>query len=132
MIHGPTVLVEIGFDPVFEEGDDDRPNIPDDLLPALVDTGATESCVDAALARELNMPLVGRRIVAGIGGGTPVDYFLGQIYVAGLGQTIYGHLAGAHLRTGGQPCYALIGRTFLQHLTLHYEGRTGNVTLSND
>ena len=132
VIQGPTLLVEIGFDPAFEESEVDRPDIPDDLLPALVDTGATESCVDARLARELNMPLVGRRTVSGIGGDTQVDYFLGQIYVAGLGQTIYGHLAGVHLRNGGQPCYALIGRTFLQNLTLHYEGRTGNVTLSND
>jgi hypothetical protein len=38
--------------------------------------------------------------------------------------------AGVHLVTGGQIHWALIGRTFLQHYTMVYEGRTGTVTIS--
>ena len=55
---------------------------------------------------------------------------LAQIYVPALDFTMYGVFAGVHLTAGGQPHYALMGRTFLQEFTLVYEGRTGTVTLS--
>ena len=48
-----------------------------------------------------------------------------------LNFTIYGMFAGVHLVAGGQIHRALIGRTFLQHYTMVYEGRTGTVTISN-
>lgn len=132
---GPTLLVQIGYDPDFEDSDAERPNISDDLLPALVDTGATESCIDADFAQALGLLSFGRRDsaeVVGIGGPTPVDHYLAQIYMPELNRTIYGLMAGVQLRAGNQPYYALIGRTFLQNFTLHYQGRTGAVTLSDD
>ena len=128
-------MVEIGFDPDFVDIDTERPNIAVDLLPALVDTGATESCIDADFAQTLGLLTFDRDDIAGvvgIGGVTPVDYYLAQIYVPGLDRVIYGLFAGVHLRDGGQPYYALIGRDFLQHFTMVYEGPTGTVTLSND
>ena len=131
-LYGPTLLVEIGYDPDFEENDRERPDIPDDLRPALVDTGAAESCIDADFAREMRMPLRGQGEVAGIGGVITVDYYLAQIYVPGLDRTIYGQFAGINIQAGGQPCYALIGRDFLQNYTLVYQGSTGRVTLSDD
>ena len=111
------------------------PNISDDLLPALVDTGATESCIDADFAQSLGLLSSGREdnaSVVGIGGPTRVDHYLVQIYVPELQRTIYGLLAGVQLLSGNQPYYALIGRDFLQYFTLRYEGRTGSVTLSDD
>jgi hypothetical protein len=36
------------------------------------------------------------------------------------------------LLAGGQNHAALIGRTFLRHFTMTYEGRTGTVIISND
>ena len=60
------------------------------------------------------------------------NYHLAQIYVPDLDHTIYGQFAGVHLAAGGQPHVALIGRTFLRDYTMTYEGRTGQVTLSND
>ena len=134
-MHGPTLLVEIGFDPNYRIGSNVRPNISDDLLPALVDTGATESCIDADFAQALGLLSFEREDdseVVGIGGPTPVDHYLAQICVPELDRTIYGLLAGVQLRAGNQPYYALIGRTFLQSFTLHYQGRTGAVTLSDD
>lgn len=131
-LYGPTLLVEIGFDRAFRIDSPERPDIPDDLRPALVDTGAAESCIDAAFARTMRLPLGGQGEVAGIGGVITVDYYLAQIYVPGLDRTIYGRFAGARLRAGGQPYYALIGRDFLQNYTLVYQGRTGYVTLSDD
>ena len=132
VLYGPTLLVEIGFDPDFENSDAERPNISDDLLPALVDTGATENCIDANLADTLGLLRFDRDDIAGIGGITKVDYYLAHIYVPSLNITIYGEFAGVQLQAGRQPYYALIGRTFLQNFTLVYAGRSGAVTLSND
>ena len=132
VLYGPTLLVEIGFDQDFEENDRERPDIPDDLRPALVDTGATESCIDADFARRMGLPLGNQGEVAGIGGLITVDYYLAQIYVPGLNRTLYGRFAGITLQAGGQPYYALIGRDFLQNYTLVYRGRSGSVTLSDD
>jgi hypothetical protein len=91
---------------------------------ALVDTGATESC--------LNLPIVDRRRVSGTHGAGEVNVNLAQVLIPHLVLTIYGPFCGADLVAGGQAHHALIGQTFLQHFTMTYEGRTGTVTLSND
>ena len=57
---------------------------------------------------------------------------LAQIYVPDLDFTVYGRFRGVRLSDGGQPHSALIGRTFLRHFTMFYDGRTGAVTISND
>ena len=131
---GPTLAVRIGFDPGFNP-DENRyglPELPQAPLPALVDTGALESCIDSALARELDLPVVDRGTVAGVHGASEVDYHLAQVYVPGLDWTVYGTFAGVHLTAGGQVHTALIGRTFLQDFTLTYEGRTGRVSIANE
>lgn len=43
-----------------------------------------------------------------------------------------GAFAGVDLKAGGQIHSALIGRTFLRHFKMIYDGRTGTVSLSND
>lgn len=47
-----------------------------------------------------------------------------------LDWTVHGSFAGVYLRAGGTPHYALMGRTFLRHFTMVYDGKTGAVTLS--
>lgn len=125
---GPSLPVEIGFDPNFRPGV--RPSLPGRQFPALVDTGAAACCIDSALVAALKLPLVDRQQVAGVHGSGEVDMHLAQIYVPALNFTMYGVFAGVHLTAGGQPHFALIGRTFLRNFTLVYEGRTGAVTLS--
>ena len=132
-IYGPTLEVEIGFDPLFRaETVSKRPDIPSKRWRALVDTGASTSCIDSALAAELGLPLSGRDNVAGVGGISSVDRHLAQIHIPSLNWTIYGEFSGAYLSAGGQPHQALIGRSFLAHFRMTYEGRTGEVILSND
>ena len=97
-----------------------------------MDTGAQASCVDSALAMELGLPVVDRTQVAGIHGASEVNSHLAQIYIPDLEFTIYGQFAGVHLAAGGQTHSALLGRTFLRHFTMTYEGRTGTVTISSD
>lgn len=132
LLYGPTLYVEIGFDPNFRSGSEGQPNLPADLLPALVDTGASESCIDSALAMKLNLPIVNRMDIAGPQGVSTVNMHLAQIYVPTLHVAVCGHFAGVHLIAGGQTHSALIGRSFLQNFTMIYEGQTGVVTLSNN
>ena len=132
ILYGPTLWIQIGFDSAFQPIASAKPNLPPDQHPALVDTGATESCIDSHLALVLNLPVVDRQNVAGVHGADTVNIHLAQIYVPTLNFTVYGRFAGVHLRAGGQPHFALIGRTFLKDFTMRYEGKTGIVTLSNE
>ena len=129
---GPTLLVQIGFDPLFRPGSASPPDLPDDRFPALVDTGALESCIDSMLAGALGLPVADRRPVAGVHGIDEVNMHLAQIHIPELQWTVYGQFAGVHLAAGGQPHRALMGRTFLMNFVMTYDGRTGAVALSND
>ena len=132
-LHGPTLRVEIGFDPEFPSGGSNRPNLPIDRIPALVDTGAEDNYIDSTLADELRLPVLeDRQMIAGALGTDEVDAYIAQIYIPGLEYTIVGNFAGIHLASGGLRHRAVIGRSFLRDFTMVYEGRTGIVTLSND
>ena len=129
---GPTLMVRIGFSPDFPTGTPSQLDEAQDLWPALVDTGAGTTCIDARLAIALNLPVINQRIVSGVHGEGMVNIHPAQIYVPALSVSFSGAFAGAHLIGGGQPHYALIGRDFLRHFRLTYDGRTGAVSLSND
>jgi predicted aspartyl protease len=131
--HGPTLIVNIGFDPNFKSDSAPAPTPIAGItgLHALVDTGATESCIDSLLAAQLSLPIVDRRSVAGAHGARPVNVHLAQIHIPSLAFTLYGQFAAVDLIAGGQTHYALIGRTFLRSFTMVYEGKTGTVTLSS-
>jgi hypothetical protein len=106
--------------------------LPQTPLPALIDTGAGESCIDSGLAMRLNLPIVDQRPISGIHGAGIVNVHLAHIHIPYLPWTIWGQFCAVDLIAGGQAHHALIGRTFLQGFTMVYEGRTGTVTLSND
>lgn len=129
---GPTLFVLIGFDQTYNPRVSPRPSLPQLELPALVDTGASESCIDSALAQRLDLPAVDTGYISGVQGASETTFYLAQIYVPRLNWTIYGRFAGVHLTTGGQPHNALMGRDFLRNFVLTYEGRTGDVTIGDD
>ena len=130
--HGPTIDVQIGFDPNYQPSPGRRAQSPSELLPALVDTGAQETALDAELAYSLNLPVWEHRQIAGAGGLFETTVYLAQIYIPELDFTIEGPFDSANLAASGQPYFALIGRTFLRHFNMAYEGRTGSVIISND
>jgi len=132
VIRGPTLNVQVGFDPGFAPRNGSRPGLDVRLFPALVDTGAQESCIDASLAAELNLPIVEQATVAGAHGSGVLDLYLAQIHVPALEFTVAGRFAGVHLAAGQQAHRALIGRTFLRWFSMRYEGRTGAVVLTSD
>ena len=127
---GPTLAVRIGFDDQFRPGGSGDPKLPETEYHALVDTGASHSCIDSGLAASLKLPIVDRIGLAGALGGGKVNLHLAQIYIPSLETTVYGGFAGVHLHSGGQPHSALIGRMFLQSWSMSYNGRTGSVILS--
>jgi hypothetical protein len=130
---GPTLSVLIGFDSNYDPAAPKAPPVlPRPPLRALVDSGAFASCIDSTLAMQLNLPIVDRQIIAGVGGNHEVNMHLAHVHIPSLNFTIYGPFAGVNLIAGGQAHYALIGRTFLQSFTMIYEGRTGSVHLSNE
>ncbi len=127
---GPTLLVDIGFDPAYVPSQTlTVPLAGLTAVQALVDTGATTSCIDNLLAIELGLPVVDRMPISGVGGQHLANMYLAQIHVPALNRTLYGAFAGVNLRDGGQPHSALMGRTFLRHYRMVYDGPTGRVTI---
>ena len=81
------------------------------------------------LATNLNLPVVNRRFVSGVQGSFEVNVYMAQVHFPALSKTMYGAFAGVNLVAGGQPHSALIGRTFLRHFTMTYNGKTGLVEI---
>ena len=129
--YGPTLFVDIGFDPDFDLSHSNTPPKPGVKgVQALVDTGASESCIDSVLAAELALPVVDQQLIGGAGGEHLVNMHVAQIHVPSLRFTIYGRFAGVHLAAGGQVHGALLGRTFLKNFLMTYDGRSGTVEIS--
>lgn len=127
---GPTVMVEVGFDPAWRpEHLPTQPSLGGNPIPALVDTGAQQSCIDQLLAASLGLPVVDRRPISGSSGSHMVNVYMAQMHVPSLNFIQYGQFMGVNLQEGGQAQRALIGRTFLRGFELHYEGHSGTVRL---
>jgi predicted aspartyl protease len=136
-IHGPTIMVDIGFDPAFFgatlppiPGATGAPvSIPPVQVPALIDTGAAESCIDEQLAQQLQLPLINTTVRSGISGSVTLNMYLAHISIPNL-VTEYGQFTGVHLHAGGQFHRALLGRKVLDDVLLVYDGVTGLVRLA--
>ena len=127
---GPTIPVEIGFDPLHRHTSTTRPNIPRDEHPALVDTGAGTCCIDWRLAEALHLPMVDRQMMGGVHGQQMTNFYMGQMCIPSIQFVITGLFAGLDLMGGGFGQKAIIGRDLLAHHTMVYHGLTGSVTLS--
>ena len=127
-LFGPTMPVDIGFDPKFVTGK--IPQASAKQIPALIDSGALQSCIDSDLADSLNLPIVDRQWISGAGGKHEVNMYLAQLHVPNFVFTQYGQFAGVSLTAGGQQHKVLLGRTFLRTFIMIYDGIRGQVTLA--
>lgn len=96
---------------------------------ALIDTGATVTCVDEEVANTLDLPV--RDVVTMVSATeeTEQSVYPIQMDVAGSDLTIDASKAvGASLQEQG--LVALIGRDVLSQTTFHYNGPAGEYTLS--
>ena len=124
--YGPTVQVTVGH--YSPEGEQPRPS---KSVYALVDTGALESCIDAALAAELGLPIVDTARIAGAGGESIHDVFLAHIQIPQLEIVQYGRFTGVNLAAGKQAHSVLLGRTFLVNTIMIYDGLRAQVTIAS-
>ena len=127
---GPTLTIRIGFDESYDpEAVAGEPDIPSSHIPALIDTGASHSCVDSDLARDLSLPVANRKEIAGLHGAATSNVHLAQIYIPGLTLVVDGQFFGARLAAGRHPHLAIIGRDILRRLKMTYDGTTGAVVI---
>lgn len=138
MQFGPGIMVDIGFDQtILAQANQGLPtNLPPpgtinvNRFLALIDTGATASCIDEAVAQQLQLPLVNTQSVGGVGGTHVLNQYLGYIAFPALNSVQAGLFLGAQLTAAGMQHKALIGRTMLANTLLVYDGRTGSVKLA--
>ncbi len=110
------------------------PEKPEDLqfrsVFSLLDTGASHSMIDFALAKELNLIPVDKVKIAGVAGAQDHLVFLARILVNQLDIEQYGQFVGANLRDGGQEHDVLLGRDFLKNTIMIYDGIRAQVTIA--
>ena len=94
---------------------------------ALIDTGASNSCIDKTLAERLNLRAVDNSTMHGIQGSLSVRLYAAKIYVPILKHTHVGPFAGLDL--GYLNCSVLIGRSLLSKFRMRYDGPSGRVVL---
>jgi predicted aspartyl protease len=126
--YGACLSVNLGFDPSWNPERKAPPLAGISDLEALIDTGAEESCIDSALAAQLNLPLIDKRPIVGVG-QMDADVHLAQVFIRAMKYTIRGHFAAVPLQENGHRQRVLLGRTFLRDCLLVYDGRSAKVTI---
>jgi predicted aspartyl protease len=97
---------------------------------ALIDTGASSTCIDDSAAQRLKLPVIDRgRMSSATHDAIEVNIYPALISITGIPIKINVLRAiGANL--ANQELIALLGRDLLQNFTVFYNGVVGEVTLS--
>jgi predicted aspartyl protease len=127
--HGPSLKVDVGYDQNYVAGYGGFPKPDAEHLDALIDTGASDTFIDEALASDLKLPLIDRADVSTVRGVERVNIYLGQMRVVAADGIVIGKFAAVRLRSSGIDVDAVLGRTFLQNYVFLYDGTTGKATL---
>jgi len=97
---------------------------------ALIDTGATSTCIDEDVAKQLNLPVVDVVTIASASHAeTNQNVHPALIEVVGIAIK-FNALRAIGVPLTAQGLQVLIGRDLLQHCTLFSNGVTGSFTLS--
>ena len=126
----------IGFGPSLEVVvspfvDPPKPPTEGNTTHALVDTGATQSCIDIQIADSLGLPVVDFVMMAGAAGAVRHPLYAARVAIPALEIFQFGAFAGVDLAAGGQPHRVLLGRTFLQGTVMIYDGVRAQVTIAS-
>ena len=100
---------------------------------ALIDTGASRSCIDTGRIQGLNLNPVGVVDVTTANGPTRQEVFQARLVIPQSTITAEGAFIGADLTgqdVNNQPLIALIGRDLLRNWHLVYNGTLGVITIS--
>ena len=98
---------------------------------ALIDTGASQSCIDMQLAQTLSLPVVDFVMIGGAAGASRHPLYAARIAIPVLEIFQFGAFAGVDLAGGDQPHQVLLGRTFLQGTVMIYDGIRAQVTIAS-
>ncbi len=129
---GPVVQVTVGVaDVVAHQLAAAGQNVPQPIAgQALIDTGASVTCIDDQIAQQLQLPVIDvAQMTSASHAAIPVNIYPAVIEFVGFGMRLnIGRAMGANLAPQG--IVALLGRDLLQVCTLHYNGPTGQITLA--
>lgn len=98
--------------------------------PALIDTGATFSCIDEQFATELGLTPIDIQQTSGAGGVSEHPVYLAVVNIPSLGKSQYGRFMGVRLADGNQHHRVILGRSFLALVVMIYDGTKAQVTLA--
>ena len=126
----------IGFGPSLEVVvstyvDPTQPPTEGHTTHALVDTGASQSCIDMRLAQTLGLPVVDFVMIGGAVGASRHPLYAARIAIPVLEIFEFGAFAGVDLAGGEQSHQVLLGRTFLQSTVMIYDGVRAQVTIAS-
>ena len=121
---GPSIRVIVGPAPPAEENGSLK--LQGDQVAALIDTGASTSCIDEKMAERLSLTPIDRQKLHGVGGEKEHLVYLGIIFVPDLGTHSKGRFVGVDL---GETQPVLLGRDFLRGCVFIYSGGTGTITV---
>jgi predicted aspartyl protease len=132
ILAGPRVQVSVGLAQQFAEallarGD----RIPDPVVgEALIDTGASQTCIDEAIAQRLGLPVVGRtNLCSASHASTQTN--LHPIKIDFIGAAMSSNVLQAPAcALAAQDLAVLIGRDLLQQFLLVYNGPIGQWTMA--
>jgi hypothetical protein len=130
-MHGPRVQITLGLAQVMIEqlAQQGQPTPVPISGWALIDSGASHTCIDDAAARTLGLPAIDRvRMASASHDRHEASRYPANITLPATGVALDTIAIGAALQVQG--ILALIGRDFLQHCTLFYNGIYGQITLS--
>ncbi len=95
---------------------------------ALLDTGASNTCIDDELAHALELPIVGKRTIGGALSHSEVNVYEATVRIMGLDVERKMQMPGIH-QPGRDK--ALLGRDLLQFLHMEWDGKAGTVVLTH-
>lgn len=122
---GPTIQVLVGVAPLAGEAVSLKIEGGREVL-ALIDTGASTSCISDPLAQELGLTPIDRQEMMGVGGPKEHLLYLGMISVPQLGTVSKGRFVGVDM---GESQPIILGRDFLRGCVLIYHGPAGTITI---
>jgi hypothetical protein len=124
--HGPGLPIEIGLaTPAHQSGP--QPSVSQ-AAQALIDTGATHSCIAEPLAQKLNLPIIDQQQVSGVAGPQTHNVYLAQLSIPPpLAASYRGRLIGVQL---GGFYQVIVGRDFLSRTLMICDGLNGTITIS--
>ncbi len=128
---GPIVQVNVSLEQSFAQGllSQGKPIPPAESGFALIDTGASHTCIDDEVAKRLNLPVIDVAMMTSASHtATQQSIYPVQIDIIGMVGIASPRTMGANLAPQG--LLLLIGRDVLMHGLLIYNGATGQITFS--